>query len=278
MSAPFPPLRELQELVWKLITAPEGVASGIDDLCRRGVLASRSLDFLVRRDARLDAAGRLDVYADMYFYRLRDCLAEDYPKALARTGAERFHNLVTDYLLAHPSSHFSLRELGRALPDFLQDHALGRALPELADLARLEWARVDVFDELDTETLDRATLLARAGAEPDFRLALAPAARRLRLRADALRRWREPEADAHENVAGPVPVLVWRRAFGVYHRALDPDEARCLDALAEAPRRLAELGEELVAAAGAAGEPDAMGARLATLLETWSREALLVAA
>lgn len=284
-AADFPPLRELQLLLWKLITAPEGVAAGIDALRRRGELASPELDFLVRGDARLDARSRLDVYADMYFYRLRDCLAEDYPKLLERIGPERFHNLVTDYLLAHPSKHPSLRELGRALPAFVAQQALASDFAEVADLARLEWARVDVFDESDAETLSRDSLLERAGADPGFRLALGPATRRLRLRGAALARWREPDvtvANAATDDDGEVEALVWRRDFGVYHRSLPDDEAACLDALAETPLGLPELGERLVAAlpedAGSeAASPEVAGVRLAALLETWTRDALLIA-
>jgi len=271
---PLPTLRELQTLFWKLISAPEGVEAGADELRRRGELAPGALEALVRGDARLDAAGRLDVYADMYFYRLRDCLAEDYPKLLERIGPERFHNLVTDYLLAHPSSHFSLRELGRALPAFAASHALGADFPELACLARLEWARVDVFDERDFEPLDRDTLLERAGGDAGFGFGLAASTRRLRLRADALARWREPGAEV-----GPEPreveVLVWRRDFGVYHRSLEADEARCLDALAARPLGLAELGEVLARELPEETAPEDAGARLAALLEVWTSESLL---
>jgi hypothetical protein len=136
----FPDLRGVEELLWKLITAPEGVVRGAAELHREGVLESQDLSFLVPPNDRLGSAEQLDIYADMYFHRLHDCLAEDFPVLLARLGGARFHNLVTDYLLAHPSTHFSLRELGRALAGFLDSHALEREFPALADLARLEWA------------------------------------------------------------------------------------------------------------------------------------------
>ena len=130
-----------------------------------GSVADRVLDFEPEDGMQVLAYGRLDVYADMYFYRLRDCLAEDFPKLAELVGEARFHNLVTDYLLRHPSSHPSLRELGRRLPAFLADHAIAAEFPVAADLARLEWARVDVFDERDVADAIPKAEAAKRGAE-----------------------------------------------------------------------------------------------------------------
>ncbi len=71
----FPDLRGLQSLFWGLISAPEGAGKQVAELHRAGVLESEDLSFLVRPDDRLGRVERLDIYADMYFYRLRDCLA-----------------------------------------------------------------------------------------------------------------------------------------------------------------------------------------------------------
>ena len=154
-------LRSLQSLLWRLIAAPEGVRAEAEALARAGAIASSDLAFLVN-PAAMGSIERLDVYADMYFYRLRDSLSEDFSKVAAWIGPSRFHNLVTDYLLAHPPTSFTLRDLGRALSDFLASHALTREFSGVADLARLEWARLDVFDDADAEPLARADLLADA--------------------------------------------------------------------------------------------------------------------
>ena len=247
----FPDLRGVQELFWKLITAPEGVARGAAELHRQGTIESEDLSFLVSPDAALSSAARLDIYADMYFYRLRDCLAEDFPALRARLGETRFHNLVTDYLLAHPSTHFSLRELGRALPGFLARHALEREFPALADLARLEWARVDVFDDPDAAPLSREEVLERGASAPEgFRLVLVPAARLLRMDASVLPLWKQ--LDTGEGAASAAPprrescaVRVWRKGFSIFHASMQPDEERCLEALAAGSLSLAELAEIL---------------------------------
>ena len=142
-------LRETEQLFWKLISAPEGVASAL----RQDDNKSLVLGDVLRGDERLDAVERLDIYANMYFYRLLDILRADYEAVLAAVGDTAFHNLVTDYLIVCPSQHPSVRNVGQRLPQFLDGHALGIERPWLGELARLERARLEVFDGPDAETL-----------------------------------------------------------------------------------------------------------------------------
>lgn len=284
----FPDLRGLQSLFWELLRAPEGVAAGAKEQQRRGVLESEDLSFLVRPDARLDPVERLDIYANMYFYRLRDCLAEDFPKLAVQIGAASFHNLVTDYLLLHPSTHFSLRELGRSLPDFVRSHPLERELPALADLAQLEWARVDVFDDEDALPLSRPELLARGGAAPEaFALTLVPSVRLLRVDAAVPALWKYLDAAGHaEPDEAPKPsargetvgVRVWRKGFAVLHRSLTDDEEVCLAALAAGSTTLAQLSELLLEHEPQDAPPERAAQRLAVLLDLWTGDELLTEA
>ena len=275
------PLREMQNLFWRLIAAPEGVAQGAVDLVRDGELASEDLRPYVSDDERLSAVEHLNIYADMYFYRLRDCLSEDFPNLARRLGAARWNNLVTDYLLIHPPSHFSLRELGRALPDFVSGHALGSELSCLGDLARLEWARVDVFDESDVAPLTRENLLAAEFGDPEARsLGLVPASRLLGLDRSVLPCWKQldelEEVPSEMDAAGDVGVvLVWRKGFAIWHRSVEPDEARCLDALADGTATLPRLGELLLDARPEGSDPERCAERLAMLLQGWLAEELI---
>jgi hypothetical protein len=279
----FPDLRGVQELLWKLITAPEGVAQGAAELYREGALESEDLSFLVPPGETLGSAEQLDVYANMYFHRLRDCLAEDFPALLAHLGEARFHNLVTDYLLAHPSTHFSLRELGRALPDFIASHALEREFPALADLARLEWARVDVFDDADAVPLSREEVLELGTSEQEkFRLALIPAARLLRLDASVLPLWKKldagegGEATSSAGARGEsCAVRVWRKGFAIFHRSMQPDEERCLEAMASQGASLARLGELLAGAQPSDAAETQLAQRFAALLDLWVQDEIL---
>jgi hypothetical protein len=281
----FPDLRGVQELFWRLIAAPEGVARGAAELRRGGALESEDLSFLVPPDGTRSSAEQLDIYANMYFHRLHDCLAEDFPMLKARLGDARFHNLVTDYLLTHPPTHFSLRELGRALPGFLASHALEREFPALADLARLEWARVDVFDDADAAPLSREEVLERGTSEPErFVLVLVPAARLLGLASSVLPLWKRLDAgeDAGEktvSVAGPrgesCAVRVWRKGFAIFHRSMQPDEERCLEALASGGATLPRLGEILAGAQPPGATETELAERFAALLDLWAQDEIL---
>ena len=114
-------LQKTEELFWKLITAPEGVADGL----RRIDMKPDELGRVIAGDARLDAVQRLDIYANMYFWRLLDILRGDYSALVAAVGDDRFHNLVTDYLLECPSAHPSVRNVGARLADFLAGRSSG---------------------------------------------------------------------------------------------------------------------------------------------------------
>ena len=187
-----PALTRTEGLFWDLITAPEGVRPGLEALVRDGRAGADSLDAMIAGDDRLPAAERLDIYANMYFFRLLDCLREDFPRFAGALGDDRFHNLATDYLLTCPSEHPSLRYLGRRLPDFLAGHALARESACLVDLARLEWTRADLFDARDARPLTREDLARLAqDAAGDLPLRPVPAFRLLRLDHDAPRLWRE---------------------------------------------------------------------------------------
>jgi hypothetical protein len=168
-------LKQLQSLVWKLITAPEGVKKGLADLAAKGDPAPEQLRAWIVSDHKLSAEGRLDVYANMYFYRLKDALLSDFPKVAKIVGDDRFHNLVTDFLLVHPSKHWSLRYLGEPFPGFLKGHRESQEFPWLPDLAALEWAWGDAFQAENSPVLDRESLAALGPdqwADVRFQLAL----------------------------------------------------------------------------------------------------------
>ncbi|MGH7820183.1 MAG: HvfC/BufC family peptide modification chaperone, partial [Candidatus Binatia bacterium] len=88
-------LDETQRIFFELIRAPEGVRQGLGALADRERRLPLGLEGLIAGDERLSSIARLDVYANMYFYRILDVLKEDFPALLAVIGDTRFHNLVT---------------------------------------------------------------------------------------------------------------------------------------------------------------------------------------
>jgi hypothetical protein len=225
-------LAETQRLLWRLITAPEGVAAALAGDDDRGGSLRAALTRSVRGDDRLDAAQRVDIYANMYFFRILDVLKEDYPATLALLGEVGFHNLITDYLLAHPPAHFSVREAGRHVPEFLATHAAADAHPCAPDLARYERALNDAFDAADAPVLTAAALApVPPEAWPELRFALHPSVRLIECGwpVDALR----AAADRGETVAdlptaAPTRLCVWRHELAVFHRHVEALEFAAL--------------------------------------------------
>lgn len=224
----MPTLEQTQQLFWKLITAPEGVAAGRDGLDPgQRVLA----DTLVREDVRLSGVERLDIYADMYFYRIRDCLKDDFAAVHAVIGEAAFHNLITDYLVVHPSTHFSLRYVGRHLPEFVRSHTFGSRWPFLADLTSLEWTILEAFDARDAEPLDPAVLAAVPQDRwPGLCFTLTPSLHLLDVGWPVHEIWRQ--AQAGEKPLHPQPAAtclrVWRQNLRVFHRPIDTSERAAL--------------------------------------------------
>lgn len=182
----------------------------------------------------LVASGELGIYAFAYGARLRDALRVDHPKLEAALGASRFAELVDGYVAARPPSAWTLRELGLELGPYL-DGAVD-VPPWAGDLARLERARVEVFDGADATPLGRDDVAALPPeALATLALAWVPASAVVTLRWTVDDGWTalEDAAPWGEPAATARAVLVWRRGLEVIHRTLEPDEADVAQSLAE---------------------------------------------
>ena len=109
-------LADLQKLLCRLITAPNGVEQG---LRAEKNIPTAGIGALVGGDNRLSAVERIDIYANMYFYRLLDAIKEDFPATLKILGDFEFHNLITGYLIEYPPSDPSITEASRHLAEFV---------------------------------------------------------------------------------------------------------------------------------------------------------------
>jgi hypothetical protein len=226
-------LKQLESILYRLITAPSGVAEGLDAERR---MPAGGLDALVRGDDRLSAEDRVDIYANMYFYRLLDVLREDFPATLKVLGDDNFHNLATGYLLEYPPTEPSVLYCGRHLAAYLRDHPLSRDARYLGDLAALERAVVEVFHGPDAPVLESAQMRAIAPEKwPALKLRTHPAVRVLKLKhkVAALLQAVEEEREWKPADAGIVEVIVWRRNSRVFYRELEKAEERAIAALSK---------------------------------------------
>lgn len=212
---PTPSLHEVQRLFWESVAVRPGRDSIAPALVR-----------LVRGADDSDRKTRIRVYSDAYYLRLREVLREDFPKVTALLGGERFDEIVAGYLHAFPSEQPSVRHLGRALAEFLRscEH-----IPKfLADLAELEWARVEVFDAPDA---DCATIDDLATVPPDawpaLRFSTIPAIQTLRVQYPAHQLW--SKSHSLEVPAAETCLRIWRKNdFLVLHAPMDERESAAL--------------------------------------------------
>ena len=267
-------LAQTQHLLWRLITAPSGVADGLRALGDIGGGLPDGLESVVNGDPRLSAVRRLDIYANMYFFRLLDAIKQDFPTAVAVVGPDAFHNLITDYLLAHPPTHPSLRYAHQHLPGFVSEHRLSADYPFVPDLVKFEWALVNTFDAADAPVIDPTAFAAIAPeAWPTLRLTLTPSLQLLPLDWAVLEPWQRVQNGTQPGAATfrSTRVRTWRRDMRVLHREVPAEEFATLTAAARG-EPFGVLCETMAAHVGA----DHAAVRAADLLQHWFTDGLIV--
>jgi hypothetical protein len=236
-------------------------------------------DYVLRRDPTVldrvqgagdaDAATRMNVYADGYVLRLLEALQTDYPGLKAIAGDDDFDRLGRAFIAAHRSTDRNLRWYGEGLARFLASEPPWSARPELADMARFEWAMAASFDALDAACLSRDALTGiDADHWPRLSFIVHPAARRVNLKSNVPFAWsaqaRGEDPPLLHRDAAETTWLLTRRSLRVRFRAMAPDEAAAFDRLA-ARTCFAQWCGELGALVG---EADA-ARRAVDLLNQW---------
>lgn len=131
-------LRDMQEWMQNALINPRGVRP--KEVAERLVPSNR-----------LSAAERLGIYQRSYITRLCVCLAEQFPASRHALGEDLFDQFARVYLAEDPSDSYTLYELGRRFPAFLDASRPDADDPEdwvsfMIDLARYERALFVLFD------------------------------------------------------------------------------------------------------------------------------------
>lgn len=108
---------------------------------------------LMKPGQNLSSEERLELYHRQYWFRVLDSVAEDFPVLRKMAGEQVFWDLMEAYMMACPSGSFTLRHLGRKMPEFV---AGWDALDEterrwFSALARIEYAYMEIFEAADWE-------------------------------------------------------------------------------------------------------------------------------
>jgi hypothetical protein len=250
-------LRELQRLALKAIIRPLAPGYATQRTWEDGRPTGEVVSTFIKPNDRLTAFERVQIYNKQYWFRLLDCLYDDYPGLRAVLGDRRFEELRIAYLNKYPSKSFSLRNLGSRLERFLTEEPQWTA-PHGAmalGMARFEWAQVVAFDGEARPALAVDDLLGRdpakltLGVQPyvtllemgypldDFVLALK---KRDALRSEASNAVETDEAEREPRRRAPavrrpgpqkVFLAVHRYENALYYKRLEPEAYTILCAL-----------------------------------------------
>ncbi|HEX5691059.1 MAG TPA: DNA-binding domain-containing protein, partial [Roseiflexaceae bacterium] len=203
-----------------------------------------------------------------------EALESNFPVLAKLMGEAFFARLTQEYLLHHPSRHFSIRWFGDRLAQFLATYPDYREQPWLAELAEWEWRIAAAFDARDASILTVDDLAAITPERwPRLRFVVHPSVRRLSLTTNAAALAKA----AGEGQAPPTPCssnrtewLIWRQDLSVQFRSLDAAEAAALDSALSAAT-FEEICEALLHYYEATDVPP----RAASLLKRWTTDQIL---
>ena len=191
---------------------------------------------------RLLPVEQLDIYRQQFWLRHTSSLVEDFPGLGGILGQAEWQRLVEGYLACHPPSGWTLRNLGKNLPEYVQ------SAPELphrslcGDMARLEWEFIELFDAPDASPLNIDKL---AQLTPDAMqngtIVLHPALSLLRvdypvapLRRSLIERAAQGEnrGDIAIPERKPADLVLYRgQDRGLYHRPVPPEAFALLEGM-----------------------------------------------
>lgn len=247
-------LDRTQRWMQAVIMHPDGVVPGVHTpaALTQMELTPEDLESVVTRSKAMTGLERLAIYSRSYHARLTECLQAEFAVLRHALGEELFDLFARSYLSNCPSRSFTLANLGKDFPGFLDSTRPGSEPTDgddddeswqhfILDLARLERAFNEVFDGPGVEgqqllTGEQVRELS-LDSDSDYQVRLVPTVclRLLKFHYpvhdyfDAVRHERQPEIPA------PVDTLVvmHRRDFVVRMLGISASQHELLGALME---------------------------------------------
>ena len=167
-------LRELQRVMSQALFRPLTPQWQMQKRWIDGSEMAKVAAQFIKPNDRLSSFERLEIYNRQYWFRVLDCLYDDYPGLRTILGDRKFLKLTRAYLERYPSDSYTLRDLGNRLENFLMEEPKWSAPHrQLAlDMLRFEWAQVVAFDGPAKEVitpdliLDTPSERLRLGLQP----------------------------------------------------------------------------------------------------------------
>lgn len=202
------------------------------------------IEALIGDGPRADRSTLAGVYRHAYGARLVEVLEAEFPGTRGLMGAEAFADAARAYVGRHPSTHASVRWLGRLLAEDLA----GAGEAAAADMAAFEWALGLAFDAAPGKRVEVGALAALSGEEWEgLRVDFQPGLSALTLHHPVHELW--PLAKAGESLAPParlaepLALAVWRLGLEPQYRPLQPGEDDLLVRLRDGARFGEALGD-----------------------------------
>ena len=199
------------------------------------------------------APGGLAVYRNNYRTGLIGALVNTYPMLLRIVGEDYLTGLAREHVKGEPLRSGNVHHYGARFGDFIEGFEPARALPYLADMARVEWAAHRAYYAEDAEPLSPEAVEAEAKAARALRLD--PSVSLVRSPWPVVTIWHAVQPGAPEDFyidlgQGGEAALVHRRAGGILLEAVPAGHAVLLERLL--------AGDALEAAVTAACVADAV--------------------
>lgn len=144
-------LNNIQKWMQGIITTPYGVPIEMDAISEN---TDWNIDTIISPSNSLTSHERINIYHKSYFTRLLDCFKSEYSGLLNALGDELFNHFVWSYLQEHPSTSYTLNNLGKNFSDFLQktlNETLNEQSPDwwqlfIIDISKYEKTFTEVFN------------------------------------------------------------------------------------------------------------------------------------
>lgn len=226
---------------------------------------------------------QLSIYSYAYRARLKEVLANDYHAILMAIGDDHFNQLADNYIEAHPSHYFSLRDFGSHLPNFIsgliqqhEDQEIPwKEIPWLYELALFEWNLGQAFDAADISLFREQDMISISPESwPELRFTLHPSVLRLNFEWNIVEMWQALTDDNPTEVTAiheaSSPWLIWREQLITRFRSMQTEEQIAFDKLKEGGNF-----NEICEALATAMSENEVPMYAASLLKSWIAQGLI---
>lgn len=219
-----------------------------------------------------DPTRRMAVYRNNVISSLVDALAHTFPVVQQLVGEAFFRAMAAVFVRQSPPRSRVLAHYGGDLPEFIEGFAPARSVPYLADMARLELARVSAYHAADAPALAGESVsqaLASGDRMPELRLRCHPSLAIIESRFAVVSLWAAHQGEGDLATVDPdqaEAAIVLRQGLDVLTLRAPPGAAEFMTAIGR--------GQNLGDAASQAASAHANFDLSATLTLLLSHEAL----